>query len=211
MFVTCLDLEGVLIPEVWINVAERVGIEDLKLTTRDISDYNVLMKKRLSILEENGLTLVDIQNVISTMDPFEGALEFLDWLKTESQVVILSDTFVEFAKPFMEKLGMPTLFCHSLEVDAQSRILDYKLRIPDAKRAAIKAFRKLNFKTIAAGDSFNDLSMLLEADHGAFFKPPTEIAGQYPQFPVAGNYAEFKTILAAFINPKKQNLQAVAG
>ncbi|MCP4298170.1 MAG: bifunctional phosphoserine phosphatase/homoserine phosphotransferase ThrH, partial [Proteobacteria bacterium] len=169
MFVTCLDLEGVLTPEVWINVAETVGIEELKLTTRDISDYHVLMKKRLSILEENRLTLRDIQEVISTMEPFEGAGDFLEWLKSRCQVMILSDTFVEFAKPFMEKLGMPTLFCHNLVIDEQTRIKDYSLRIEDAKKKAIKAFRGLNFKTIAAGDSFNDVSMLLEADKGIFF------------------------------------------
>lgn len=210
MFVTCLDLEGVLIPEVWINVAERVGIEELKLTTRDISDYNALMKKRLSILNKNGLTLKDIQDVISTMEPFKGAKEFLDWLKTRCQVMILSDTFVEFARPFMEKLGMPTLFCHSLIVDEQTRILDYKLRLEDAKKRAVQAFRGLNFRTIAAGDSFNDISMLLEADKGVFFKPPVEIAARYPQFPVAQNYREFKTILTEMTRAKKSDLRAAA-
>ncbi|PCI24416.1 MAG: bifunctional phosphoserine phosphatase/homoserine phosphotransferase ThrH [SAR324 cluster bacterium] len=199
MFITCLDLEGVLIPEVWINVAEKTGIEELKLTTRDISDYDVLMKKRLKVIAEHGLTLKYIQEVIGAMDPFPGALEFLDWLRTQSQVVILSDTFVEFAQPFMEKLGMPTILCHNLEMDPQDKIINYKLRIDDPKKRAIQAFRSLNYQTIAAGDSFNDVSMIKEADYGAFFKPPVEIAAQFPQFPVAQDYEAFKTILSGFL------------
>ena len=199
MFVTSLDLEGVLIPEVWINVAKKVGIEELKLTTRDISDYDLLMKKRLTILDQNNLKLADIQEVIGSMDPFPGAKDFLDWLRGECQVVILSDTFMEFAQPFMEKLGMPTLFCHSLEVDKTGKICDYKLRLKDAKKEAVRGFKKLNFQTIAAGDSFNDVTMLREADKGIFFRPPTEIAKQFPQFLVVQNYNEFKTILSEMI------------
>ncbi|OGG94965.1 MAG: phosphoserine phosphatase [Candidatus Lambdaproteobacteria bacterium RIFOXYD2_FULL_50_16] len=197
LYITCLDLEGVLVPEVWINVAQKTGIEKLKLTTRDIPDYHELMRLRLKIVEEHGLTLKAIQEVIGQLQPFEGALEFLIWLKQRSQVVILSDTFAEFAKPLMEKLGMPTLFCHNLTVEpGLGKILDYHLRIEDPKRKAVKAFKDLNFKTIAAGDSFNDVSMLEEADHGIFFRPPAAIAAQFPQYPVVQDYQAFKAELS---------------
>lgn len=192
LFVTCLDLEGVLVPEVWINVAKKTGIEELKLTTRDITDYDKLMGIRLGVIEKHGLTLKDIQGVIATLEPFEGALEFLGWLKERSQVVILSDTFIEFAKPLMTQLGMPTIFCHSLSLDAQGKIANYHLRIQDPKRKAVQAFKNLNFKTVAAGDSFNDLSMLEEAHQGIFFRPPAAIAAQYPQYPVVQDYQAFR-------------------
>ena len=198
MFVTCLDMEGVLTPEIWINVAEKTGIEKLKLTTRDISDYDELMQIRLKVLAENNLTLKDIQDVIATMDPLPGAVEFLDWLRGECQVVILSDTFVEFAKPLIEKMKMPTIFCHSLVIE-DGKIANYKLRIKDHKRKSVEAFRSLNFQTIAAGDSFNDLSMLQAADHGAFFRPPAEIASQYPDLPVTHEFADFRKLLAGFL------------
>lgn len=198
MFVTCLDLEGVLFPEVWINVAEKTGIKDLRLTTRDIADYNQLMQYRLKIIEDNNLTLTDIQNTIATMSPFEGAVEFLDWLREIGQVIILSDTFVEFAKPIMKMLGMPTIFCHSLGVNENDVITSYHLRIEDAKKKAVQALKQLNFKVIAAGDSFNDISMLKEADFGAFFKPPAEIAAQFPDLPVSQNYDELKQLIANF-------------
>ncbi|MDX2470279.1 MAG: bifunctional phosphoserine phosphatase/homoserine phosphotransferase ThrH [SAR324 cluster bacterium] len=193
MITACLDLEGVLIPEVWVNVAEKTGIEKLKLTTRDIVDYNELMTLRLKIVEEHGLTLQDIQEVISTLKPFDGAVEFLAWLREECQVLILSDTFEEFAIPFMRQLNMPCIFCHSLVVDEAGHIKDYKLRIDDPKRRAVEAFQGLNYKIIAAGDSYNDTSMLKAADQGIFFKPPASIAAQFPQFPVAQDYDAFKS------------------
>lgn len=196
LFVTCLDLEGVLVPEVWINVAQKTGIEKLNLTTRDIPDYNELMGIRLKVIEENNLTLADIQAVIATLTPFEGAREFLSWLKERSQVIILSDTFIEFAKPLMAQLDMPTIFCHSLEIGADGKIADYCLRIDDPKRKAVRAFRDLNFKTLAAGDSFNDTTMLEEAHQGIFFRPPESIAAQFPQYPVVQDYEAFKAELS---------------
>lgn len=199
MIVTCLDLEGVLFPEVWINVAEKTGIKDLRLTTRDISDYDQLMQYRLKIIAENKLTLKDIQETIATMQPFDGAVEFLDWLRDQGQVIILSDTFEEFAKPIMKMLKMPTVFCHSLGVNEQNIITSYHLRINDAKKKAIQAFGQLNFKTIAAGDSFNDISMLQSADYGLFYCPPEDIAKQFPAIPVTGNYRELKARIAEFI------------
>jgi phosphoserine / homoserine phosphotransferase len=188
MEIACLDLEGVLIPEVWINVAERTDIDDLRLTTRDISDYDELMSHRLKVLDEHGLNLNDIQAVIDTMEPMEGAAEFLDWLRPRFQVVILSDTFYEFAQPFMRKLGWPTLFCHRLEVAPDGRIENYRLRMPDQKRACVEAFRSVEFNTIATGDSYNDISMLKAADAGILFRPPSNVIEEYPQFPVTTTY-----------------------
>jgi len=196
LFVTCLDLEGVLVPEVWVNVAEKTGIETFKLTTRDIPDYDELMGIRLREVKKQGLTLKDIQEVIATLKPFDGALEFLNWLKQRSQVVILSDTFIEFAKPLMAQLDMPTLFCHNLSVNAAGVIEDYHLRIKDPKRKAVRAFRDLNFQTLAAGDSFNDVTMLEEAHQGMFFRPPASIAAQFPQYPVVQDYEAFKEELS---------------
>jgi phosphoserine/homoserine phosphotransferase len=195
MIVTCLDLEGVLFPEVWINVAEKTGIEELRLTTRDISDYDELMQRRLKIISANNLTLKDIQDTIDTMDPFPGAVEFLDWLKDLGQLIILSDTFVEFAKPIMKKLKMPTIFCHSLGVDENNIITSYHLRIDDPKRRAVEAFKSLNYKVMAAGDSFNDISMLQAADHGFFYCPPKEIAEQFSDIQVSQNYEELKALI----------------
>lgn len=200
MFLTSLDLEGVLFPEVWITVAERTGIEKLKLTTRDISDYDKLMQYRLKILDEKNLTLKVIQDAIDSMDPFPGAVDFLEWLRNLCQVVILSDTYIEFAKPIMKKLNMPTILCHSLKVDENNKISSYYLRIDDAKRKAVASFKSLNFETIACGDSFNDIGMLEEADHGIFFRPPQEISVQYPGFPVTHNYNELKSIISHLIN-----------
>ncbi|MDT8446571.1 MAG: bifunctional phosphoserine phosphatase/homoserine phosphotransferase ThrH [bacterium] len=195
MYVTCLDLEGVLVPEVWINVAKKTGIEKLNLTTRDIPDYNELMDIRLKVIEEHGLKLQDIQAVIATLTPFEGAREFLGWLKERCQVLILSDTFIEFAKPLMAQLDMPTIFCHSLSTHPDGQIANYHLRIDDPKRRAVRALRDLNFKTIAAGDSFNDTSMLEEAHQGIFFRPPAAIAAQFPQYPVVQDFEAFKAEL----------------
>ncbi len=199
MIITCLDLEGVLFPEVWINVAEKTGIKDLRLTTRDIADYDKLMQYRLEIIEKNNLTLKDIQDTIATMTPFQGAVEFLDWLREIGQVIILSDTFEEFAKPIMKMLKMPTIFCHSLGVNDQNIIISYHLRIKDAKKTAVQSLRQLNFKIIAAGDSFNDISMLQEADFGAFYCPPQEIAAQFPELPVTNNYEELKKTISEYL------------
>ena len=196
MEIACLDLEGVLIPEIWISFAERTGIQELRLTTRDVSDYDELMRGRLRILEREGLRLSDIQGVIAGLSPLEGATGFLGWLREEFQVVILSDTFYEFAEPLMRQLGWPTLLCHRLEVDANERIVDYRLRQADSKRQAVKAFRALNFRVIASGDSYNDTSMLGEADAGILFCPPKNVVEEFPQYPVARSYAELKAEFA---------------
>lgn len=199
MQIVCLDLEGVLVPEIWIEFAELTGIEELKLTTRDIPDYDVLMKKRLGILEENKLGLNDIQEVIAKTKPLEGANEYLDKLRENYQVVILSDTFYEFAKPLMKQLDWPTLFCHKLEVAENGAITDYLLRMPNHKQEAVKAFKALNFKTIASGDSYNDTNMLGEAHQGILFCPPQNVIDEFPQFPVATDYDQaFEQIQEAF-------------
>ncbi len=195
MEVVCLDLEGVLVPEIWINVADRTGIEELRATTRDIPDYNVLMKQRLRILDQNGLKLDDIQSVINELGPMEGAREFVGWLNRHFQLVILSDTFYEFAGPLMAQLDWPTLFCHRLIVDDSGRVADYKLRIDDHKRKAVSAFRKLNFKVFAAGDSYNDTTMLAEADSGFLFRAPDNVVDEFPQFRVSHEYSELKELL----------------
>ncbi len=192
MELACLDLEGVLIPEIWINFAERTGIDELRLTTRDIPDYDELMTRRLGILEREGLGLPDIQTVIGGMKPLDGAGRFLDWLRERFEVVILSDTFYEFAEPLMRQLGWPTLFCHSLEVDGSGRITAYRLRQADPKRKAIQAFHSLNFRVIAAGDSYNDTTMLAEADAGILFRPPQNVIDEFPQFPVTRGYEELQ-------------------
>ena len=188
MILACLDLEGVLIPEVWIHFADKTGIDALRMTTREEPDYDVLMKMRLQVLADNGLGLPDIQEVIGRMRPLEGALEFVDWLRERFQVVILSDTFYQFAAPLMAQLGHPTLFCHDLAIAADGRVSDYRIRMPDQKRAAVRAFHDLNFKVIAAGDSYNDTTMLGEADAGILFRPPDNVIAEFPQYPVATTY-----------------------
>ncbi|MCW8952471.1 MAG: bifunctional phosphoserine phosphatase/homoserine phosphotransferase ThrH [Rhodospirillales bacterium] len=190
MEIVCLDLEGVLIPEIWINFAERTGIAELRRTTRDEPDYDVLMRQRLEILDRNKLTLNDIQAVINDMGPLEGARNFVNSLRERFQVVILSDTFYEFAEPMMRQLDWPTLFCHRLEVDNGGRIANYRLRMPDHKREAVKAFHELKFHVIAAGDSYNDTSMLKEADQGILFKAPANVIEEFPQFPAVERYEE---------------------
>ena len=190
MQVVCLDLEGVLVPEIWIEFSKRTGIAELSRTTRDEPDYDRLMRFRLDLLEKKRLGLPDIQAVIAGMGPMPGARDFLDALRAKFQVVILSDTFYEFARPLMEQLGMPTLFCHRLEVDDAGFVRDYHLRMPDQKRAAVNAFRALSFKVIAAGDSYNDTAMLGAAHAGIFFRPPESITGEFPQFPVTTDYRE---------------------
>jgi len=192
MIVACLDLEGVLVPEIWIAFAEKTGIENLRLTTRDIPDYDELMRGRLKILNDNNLKISDIQGVIKQVYPMEGAKDFLSWLKTEFQVIILSDTFNQFAGPLMEKLDYPTLFCHDLIVDNSGKIIDYKLRIQDAKTQAVRALQGLNLKVIAAGDSYNDTGMLKQAEAGILFRAPNNVIEEFPQFPVTLNYEQFK-------------------
>jgi len=192
MEIACLDLEGVLVPEVWINVARHTGIEALKVTTRDEPDYDKLMRRRLGILEQHGLRLRDIQEVIGKMGPLEGAYDFLQWLKESCQVVILSDTFYEFADPLMKQLGRPVLLCHGLVVDEQNRVVDYRLRLRDQKKLAVKAFQELKFRVIAVGDSYNDTSMLLQADAGLLFRPPANVVDEFPQFPVSHEYDQLR-------------------
>lgn len=188
----CLDLEGVLVPEIWIAFAEQTGIEKLRLTTRDIPDYDELMRGRLKILDENNFKLADIQKVIREIKPLAGALDFLGWLKTEFQVIILSDTFYQFAGPLMAQLDYPALFCNELVVGEDGRIADYRLRQADGKTQAVAALQSLNFKVIAAGDSYNDTGMLKKADAGIFFRPPEGITQEFPQFPVTHQYDEMK-------------------
>jgi phosphoserine/homoserine phosphotransferase len=192
LIVACLDLEGVLVPEIWIGVAERTGIPELRRTTRDEPDYDKLMRFRIDLLEKRGLGIADIQAVIAGLDPLEGAREFLDWLRERHQVLILSDTFYQFAKPLMRKLGWPTLFGHDLEIDARGRITGYRLRLRDQKRASVEHLRELNFHTIAAGDSYNDTSMLAAAHAGILFRPPANVRAEFPQFPVTESYAELR-------------------
>jgi phosphoserine/homoserine phosphotransferase len=192
MEVACLDLEGVLVPEIWIAVAERTGVPELRRTTRDEPDYDRLMRWRLALLEERGLGLPDIQAAIDALGPLPGAREFLDWLRERMSVVILSDTFAEFAAPLMRQLGWPTLFCHSLEVAPAGRITGYRLRMPDQKRAAVRAFKMLNLRVLAAGDSYNDTAMLAEADAGILFRPPDNVIAEFPQFPVTRDYDQLR-------------------
>ncbi|MCP4112303.1 MAG: bifunctional phosphoserine phosphatase/homoserine phosphotransferase ThrH [Desulfobacteraceae bacterium] len=197
MNIICLDMEGVFVPEIWINVAEKTGIEELRLTTRDISDYDVLMKRRLNILREHSITLKDITDVIATMEPLDGALEFLDWLRARMPVIIVSDTYIEFAGPLMKKLGWPALFCHNLSTDDKGLIAGYHLRQKDGKRKTVIALKSLNYKIIGVGDSYNDITMLKEADTGILFKPPENVKEEYPQFPVTYTYEEVKNIIGS--------------
>jgi len=195
MHIVCSDLEGIFVPEIWINVAEKTGIQELRLTTRDIPDYDVLMKRRLAILDEKGLKIGDIKAIIDTMDPLEGALEFLDWLRSRTQIIIDSDTFVQFAVPLMKKLGWPTLFCNTLSIDPGGSIVDYNLRQNDGKREAVVSLKRLNYYTISIGDSYNDITMLKEADAGILFRPPENVKNEFQEFPVSYGYDELKTII----------------
>ncbi len=203
MELACLDLEGVLIPEIWIAFAEETGIEELKATTRDIPDYDVLMKQRLRILDEHGLTLSQIQDTISRLSPLEGAREFVDWLRERFQVVILSDTFYEFAAPLMKQLGFPTLLCHKLEVNDEGRITDYTLRQRDPKRQSVRAFQLLNYRVIATGDSYNDTTMLAQAESGILFHAPDNVIAEFPQFPAVHSYEDLK---AEFVKASVRDL-----
>ena len=186
--IVTLDLEGVLVPEIWIAVAETTGIPELRRTTRDEPDYDLLMRQRLAILDQHGLTMSAIEKVISTLQPLPGALDFLNALREQTQVIILSDTFEQFGRPFMRQLGMPTLFCHRLIVE-NDRIVDFELRQVDQKRHAVEAFRSLNFRIVAAGDSYNDTAMLAAADAGFLFHAPDNVIKEFPQFPAINEFA----------------------
>jgi len=198
-WMACLDLEGVLVPEIWISVAERVGIDELRLTTRDIVDYDQLMTHRFEILEQNGLGLSDVTDVIAGMAPYEGAVEFLEWLYERHQVVILSDTFAELALPLIEQLGNPTLFCHNLVVE-DDKLVGYRLRLKDQKRASVLAFAGLGFSTLAMGDSFNDASMLEVADAAVLFRPPPKVIADLPHLPVVETYEQARELIARLEN-----------
>ncbi|MCG8568062.1 MAG: bifunctional phosphoserine phosphatase/homoserine phosphotransferase ThrH [Desulfobacterales bacterium] len=200
MNIVVADLEGVFLPEIWINVAEKTGIEELKLTTRDISDYDVLMQKRLSILDEHNLKIQDIQEVIATLEPLEGAKEMLDWIREKTQIVILSDTFEEFAKPLMKKLGYPALLCHNLTIDETGRITQYNLRINNQKKEAVDAFKAMNYNVIGFGDSYNDIGMIQSANKGFFFRPPESVTTDFPDVPIVREYSELKTMLESLLN-----------
>ena len=193
MEIAALDLEGVLVPEIWIAFAEKTGIKELRATTRDIPDYDVLMKQRLRILEEHNLGLPDIQAVIAEVKPLEGALEFVNWLRDRFQVVILSDTFYEFAMPLMKQLGYPALLCHKLETDEKGRVVNYRLRQANPKRQAVVSFKSLYYRVIATGDSYNDTTMLAEADAGILFHAPDNVIREFPQFPSVHTYDDLKT------------------
>ncbi len=193
------DLEGVLVPEIWIAFAERTGIEQLRLTTRDVSDYDQLMQMRLRILKERNLRLQDIQDVIAAVTPLPGAGRFVDWVRERTQFVIISDTFYEFAQPLMAQLGYPTIFCHSLEVDAEGTITGYRLRLNQSKRKAMAAFRDLQFRTMAMGDSYNDIAMLRNADTGVLFDPPDNVIEDHPDLPVVRNYCDAQSSIEAWL------------
>jgi phosphoserine / homoserine phosphotransferase len=201
--IACLDLEGVLIPEVWIKLAEKTGIEALRVTTREEPDYDLLMQRRLRILESNKLGIREIQDVVKTIEPLPGAIAFMTWLRQNFQVIILSDTYYEFVLPLMQPLGNPTLLCHRLEIDEEGRVKNYVLRQKDPKRHAVEAFKSLNYKVVAAGDSYNDTSMLGAADAGFLFHAPPNVVAEFPQFPALDSYAELKQ---AFINASSRNL-----
>lgn len=197
MHVVCLDLEGVLVPEIWIGLAEKTGIESLRATTRDIPDYDQLMRQRLQELDKRNMGFSDLKNVAESLEPMEGAREFLDWLRGRFQVIILSDTFYELAGALMQKLGWPTLFCNRLEIDASGRISGYRLRQEHPKREAVKALKSLNYRVMAAGDSYNDLSMLAEADAGVLFRPPENVIRDAPDYVVTEDYAGLTRALIA--------------
>ena len=198
MYIVCPDLEGIFVPEIWINVAEKTGIDELLLTTRDVPDYDQLMRGRLQILKRANLKITDIQKVIRSMEPLDGALEFLEWLREAFQLILVSDTFVEFADPLLQKLGRPTLFCNSLIIDPDGTIADYRLRQRDGKRHVVEALKSLGFAVISVGDSYNDTTMLGAADHCILFRPPENIKEEFHQYPVVSTYEELKSLLLSY-------------
>jgi phosphoserine/homoserine phosphotransferase len=199
MYILCSDLEGVLVPEVWINVARWTGIDELKLTTRDISDYNALMKRRLEILKQHGITINDIQKVISLLELIPGALDFVNWLHGRVQMVVVSDTFREFADPILEKMGWPVLFCHHLTIDKEGKITDFNLRQNEAKKRVVEALQNLNFKVIAIGDSYNDVSMLRQAQHGILYRPPQNVIDDNPDIRFVNSYSQLKNLVSEIL------------
>jgi phosphoserine/homoserine phosphotransferase len=204
MYIVCSDLEGVFVPEIWINVSKQTGIDALKLTTRDISDYNVLMKRRLELLHQHSLTLHDVQKVISLLEPLEGAKEFVDWLRTRCQLIVVSDTFIEFADPLIKQLGRPTLLCHHLTTDSAGNITHYNLRQKDAKKMVVEALQSLNYKVIAIGDSYNDISMLRRAEFGILFNPPQNVIDENKDLMVVKSYNDLRDIISNHIDGEKQ-------
>jgi phosphoserine/homoserine phosphotransferase len=194
--IACLDLEGVLVPEIWINVAFKTGIDELKITTREMPDYDALMTRRLAILDQHKLTIHDIQGAIDKMGPLEGAVDFVAWLRERCQVIILSDTFYQFAQPLMRQLGFPTLFCNQLEIDQAGRIVNYHMRMQNQKKHSVASFKSLDFHVLAAGDAYNDTAMLGEAHAGFFFRPPDHLPKEFPQFPVTRTYGELQACFA---------------
>jgi phosphoserine/homoserine phosphotransferase len=203
MYIVCSDLEGVFVPEIWINVSKHTGIDELKLTTRDISDYNVLMKRRLELLRQHDLTLHDIQKVISLLKPLPGALEFVDWLRTRSQLIVVSDTFIEFADPLLKQLRRPTLLCHNLTTDNAGNIINYNLRQKDAKKKVVEALQSLNYKVIAIGDSYNDISMLRKAELGILYNPPQNVIDENTDLMVVKSYNDLKEIISQLIDKEQ--------
>lgn len=195
-----MDLEGVFVPEIWIAVSEKTGISELRLTTRDIPDYDQLMKNRLRILDEHCLSLTDIQTVIGTLDPLPGAVDFLNWARSRSQLIVLTDSFYEFISPLKTKLGNPTIFCNSLEMDKSNHIINYHLRQANGKKYAVIAFKNIGFRVIAGGDSYNDTAMLAEADHGILFKPPANVIDEFPQYPVFHEYPAMQVHISKLLN-----------
>lgn len=200
MYILCSDLEGVLVPEIWINVAKQTGIDELRLTTRDISDYNVLMNRRLEILKQHGIKINDIRKVISLLEPLPGALDFLNWLHGRVQLIIVSDTFREFADPLLEKMGWPVLFCHNLSIDREGNITGFNLRQSDAKRKVTEALQNLNFKVIAVGDSYNDISMLRKAEHGILFQPPGNVIDDNKDIRVVNSYSQLRNAISEILD-----------
>jgi len=202
MFMICLDLEGIFTPEIWINIAKKTGIEELKLTTRDISDYDELMKNRIRILKERHITLKDIQKIINEMELLPGALDFIEWLRRHTQFLIVSDTFIEFGMLLMKKMNYPTLLCHDLEINNAGMIKNYRIRINDMKRKTVNALLQMNYKVIAIGDSYNDIGMLSDATFGILFRPPPNVVKEFPNFPVANNYSELKKLISEYLDIK---------
>jgi phosphoserine/homoserine phosphotransferase len=199
MYIVCSDLEGVFVPEVWINVAEKTGIRELRRTTRDEPDYDKLMHYRMKILDEHGLKLHHIREVIAQIRPLPGAVEFIEWMKERTQLIVVSDTFIQFADPLMRQLGRPTLFCHKLITDETDRITGYQLRQPDPKRMTVEALQSLKYQVIAMGDSYNDTSMLKQADVGILFRPPQNVIDDFPQFPVTNDYGQLIEIVEKYV------------
>ena len=200
MYIVCSDLEGVFVPEIWVNVSKHTGIEELKLTTRDISDYNVLMKGRLELLKKHGLSLFDIQKVISLLEPLPGSVEFVDWVRTVSQLIVVSDTFLEFADPLIKQLGRPTLLCHHLTTDAKGNITDYNLRQKDAKKMVVESLQSLKYKVIAIGDSYNDIAMLRKAEFGILYNPPQNVIDEHGDLKIVKTYNELKQSISQIIS-----------